>query len=112
MNGVVSQGENIADNGALKQAYNAYKTWVAEHGPEKKLPGLNYTPQQLFWISAAQVWCVVSRTEYMKLKIDVGTHILNQYRVLGPIANMKDFSKDFNCPLGANMNPVKKCEVW
>lgn len=112
LNGVISQGENIADNGGLKEAYNAYKTWVSEHGPEKKLPGFNYTPEQMFWISAAQAWCVVSRTEYLKLKIISGTHPLNQYRVLGPVANMRNFSIDFNCPEGAPMNPIKKCEVW
>jgi len=31
-----------------------------ERGEEPKLPGLNYSINQLFWISAAQTWCSVS----------------------------------------------------
>lgn len=60
LNGVNTQGENIADNGGIKEAYLAYQKYVEEKGPEGKLPGLDYNTNQLFWISAAQTWCSVS----------------------------------------------------
>lgn len=69
LNGVNTQGENIADNGGLKQAYHAYQKWVQKHGDERVLPGLNYTANQLFWISAAQTWCSVYRPGTLKYNI-------------------------------------------
>lgn len=48
-------------SGGIKEAYLAYKKFVKQNGHEQKLPGLNYTTDQLFWISAAQTWCSVYR---------------------------------------------------
>lgn len=111
LNGINTQGENIADNGGIKESYRAYMRW-AEKNPEPKLPGLSYTPQQLFWISAGQVWCSVYREEAMKSRVTTGVHSPGQFRVIGPMSNSKEFAEDFKCASGSNMNPVKKCEVW
>lgn len=136
LNGINTQGENIADNGGIKEAYLAYRKYVAENGAEPKLPGLEYTSNQLFWISAAQTWCSVYRPESMKMRITTGVRKLigielfsisykklitllssiadspGMFRVLGPMSNMKEFAKDFQCPEGSKMNPKNKCEVW
>ncbi|CAO1406051.1 unnamed protein product [Diamesa serratosioi] len=112
LNGINTQGENIADNGGIKEAYLAYKKWVEKNGQEPKLPALNYSSSQLFWISAAQTWCSVYRPEAMQMRITTGVHSPGQFRVLGPLSNMKEFSMDFSCPEGSRMNPKKKCEVW
>lgn len=112
LNGINTQGENIADNGGIKEAYLAYQKHTKEHGVEKKLPGLNYNTNQLFWISSAQTWCASFRPEAMKKRILTGVHSPNQFRVLGPFSNMKEFSEDFKCAKSSRMNPDKKCEVW
>lgn len=50
------QGENIADNGGVKQAFRAYRHWLQRHGAdEETLPGLNHTHTQLFFLNFAQV---------------------------------------------------------
>ncbi|KAL5238849.1 hypothetical protein ACI65C_006259 [Semiaphis heraclei] len=114
LNGINTQGENIADNGGLKQAYNAYKVWTRRHGEEPRLPGplQNFTPQQMFWVSAANVWCSKYRPEALKTEITTNSHSPDRFRVIGPFSNLEDFSNDFRCPLGSKMNPVNKCQVW
>lgn len=112
LNGDLTQGENIADNGGIKEAYLAYNAWIKRNGPEQKLPGLNYTPKQLFWISVANCWCTKERIEYLALAIPTDEHSPARFRIIGPLSNFEDFSRDFNCPLGSKMNPQHKCRVW
>jgi len=114
VNGINTQGENIADNGGIKEAYRAYNSWVARHGTEPLLPGLNYTQRQLFWISGANVWCSKHRPQALKLSVITGTHSPDKYRVQGAFSNMAGFSRDFNCKEGSKMHPPKedKCKVW
>lgn len=99
--------------GGIKESYRAYQRWAIEN-PEKTMPGLDYTPQQMFWISAGQVWCSVYREEAMKNRVTTGVHSPGQFRVIGPMSNMKEFSDDFNCAVGSPMNPPAedKCSVW
>ncbi|XP_054716984.1 neprilysin-2-like [Uloborus diversus] len=112
VNGINTQGENIADNGGLKEAYLAYQSWVKDHGPEQQLPGLKFSPSQLFWISAANVWCGKYRPEVLKLRIISGSHSPPQFRVIGPMSNLAEFAKEFNCPPNSPMNKQNKCQVW
>lgn len=112
MNGVNTQGENIADNGGTKESYIAYSKWVQRNGPEGTLPGLKYNQNQLFWISFAQSRCTVARDEYTKNKILTGYHSPNEFRIIGVLNNLPEFSYDFNCPEGTKMNPTHKCKVW
>ncbi|CAG4955091.1 unnamed protein product [Colias eurytheme] len=113
LNGVNTQGENIADNGGIKEAYYAYAAWMRRHGDEPRLPGLEkYSPRQMFWLSAANTWCSVYRNESIKMRITTGFHAPGRFRVQGPMSNMDEFAVDFKCPPHAPMNPAAKCKVW
>lgn len=56
LNGINTQGENIADNGGLREAFRAYKKMKGRSHAQKSLPGLvQYTDEQLFFLGFAQV---------------------------------------------------------
>ena len=69
LNGINTQGENIADNGGIKEAYISYQSLVSSLGPEPQLPGLPFSPSQLFWLSGASKWCTVSRPRSIKNQV-------------------------------------------
>jgi membrane metallo-endopeptidase-like protein 1 len=66
----------------------------------------------MFWISAANVWCTKQRPEMLKLEILTDEHSPGEFRVVGPLSNMPEFARDFECPIGSKMNPEQKCAVW
>ncbi|XP_074654077.1 neprilysin-1-like [Tubulanus polymorphus] len=107
-----TQGENIADNGGLKESYRAYQKWVEKNGEEQPLPGIGLTHNQLFFLNFAQIWCGNMRDEEALHTIRTSVHSPGQIRVLGPLSNSADFAKAYNCPKGSRMNPHHKCSVW
>ncbi|XP_023930213.1 neprilysin isoform X2 [Lingula anatina] len=113
LNGIQTQGENIADNGGLKQAFRAYRKWVAKQGKEEsKLPGISLNHNQLFFLNFAQMWCGTDRHQRLFQKVLAGAHSINRFRVIGTLSNSEDFSNAYNCKPGSKMNPVNKCAVW
>ncbi|XP_067653743.1 endothelin-converting enzyme homolog isoform X2 [Haliotis asinina] len=112
LNGEYTLGENIADNGGLKTSYSAYQLAKHSAGPPPKLPGMNLTPDQLFYVGFAQIWCSYYTPEYAKQTVMTDVHSNAKYRVIGPVSNSDDFARMFNCPVGSAMNPSKKCIVW
>lgn len=56
VNGINTQGENIADNGGIREAYRAYQRLVTRNPYQQALPGLvDYSNEQLFFLGFAQV---------------------------------------------------------
>nr|CAH7743953.1 unnamed protein product [Callosobruchus chinensis] len=56
------------------------------------------------------VWCSAITKEATNLQIEKDSHSPAQYRVIGALSNLKEFSQEFNCKTGSKMNPGKKCE--
>nr|XP_010335934.1 endothelin-converting enzyme 2 isoform X3 [Saimiri boliviensis boliviensis] len=112
LNGRQTLGENIADNGGLKAAYNAYEAWLRKHGEELQLPAVGLTNHQLFFVGFAQVWCSVRTPESSHEGLVTDPHSPARFRVLGTLSNSRDFLQHFSCPVGSPMNPGQLCEVW
>ncbi|OWK52337.1 Neprilysin [Lonchura striata] len=80
LSGINTLGENIADNGGVRQAYKAYENFVRKHGKEKLLPGLDMNHKQLFFLNFAQVWCGTYRPEYAVNSIKTDVHSPGKFR--------------------------------
>ncbi|CAG7836817.1 unnamed protein product [Allacma fusca] len=107
LNGINTQGENIADNGGLRQAFRGYKAYVKRHGQEQRLPGLNFTPDQLFFIGFAQSLCGSYRIKNLQQQILTSRHSPWKFQVKGSVANSVDFALTWKCPI-----PVYPCQIW
>lgn len=112
VNGNLTLGENLADNGGLKTSYQAYQNVVGEDGKPPYLPGLDYTPDQLFFIAFAQVWCSNFTRAYIAASLLSNPHSPGPFRVKGALVNSQEFADAFQCPRGSPMNPVDKCLMW
>ncbi len=111
VNGQLTLGENIADIGGLKEAYQAYKLWENRHGvPEPAVDGL--TNDQLFFLAWAQGWCTVTTAERERLQVTTDSHSPAKFRVNGPMSHNPAFAKAFNCKVGSPMRPKNQCQVW
>ncbi|KAF9284348.1 Endothelin-converting enzyme 2 [Linnemannia elongata] len=111
VNGWGTLGENIADNGGLKIAYDA---WAQRRGNDKhnnkKLPGLErYTSEQLFFIQYARAHCGNMTPEESVKMLNDDNHSPKKWRINGVVQNSDHFAKAFQCKAGAPMNPTKKC---
>lgn len=115
---MVSQSENIADNGGVRLAYEAYLRWYEDafrSGANMKaesLPRLKYSGKQLFFISYAQLWCSDVHPIVRNIQTSTDSHVPGKFRVIGPLSNFEEFSKEFHCPQGSTMNPRYKCSVY
>uniref|UniRef100_M3ZH65 Neprilysin n=1 Tax=Xiphophorus maculatus TaxID=8083 RepID=M3ZH65_XIPMA len=112
LNGNNTLGENIADNGGIRQAYQAYKNFVKQHGEEPQLPGIDLSHDQLFFLNFAQIWCGSHRPEQAVNSIKVDVHSPGMFRVLGSLQNFPEFAKAFNCNKSSNMVSDNVCRVW
>jgi len=112
INGQLTQGENIADNGGIRNSFRAYTVTV---GPDHLndpsiIPYL--TNAQLFFVAFGQTWCEIATDAYYRLQVVLDVHSPAKFRVLGPLMNFPSFAESFKCPQGSAMNPTNQCAVW
>jgi predicted metalloendopeptidase len=114
INGKLTLGENIADNGGVVTALQAYETWQKNKKTPKEhtVNGKKYTTDELFWIGYGQTWCQKGTPEQMMVQIRTDPHSPARARVEGPVQNAKRFAKTMQCGASAAMNPKAKCVVW
>ena len=110
-NGKFTLGENIADQGGLQVAYNAFKTATTEN-PLTKEDG--FTPEQRFFLSYANVWAGNIRPEEILNLTKSDPHSLGKWRVNGALPHIQAWYDAFGIKADNKLFvPVKKrVSIW
>lgn len=110
LNGKLTLGENVADNGGLRLAYMALQEAMADK-PKTRIDG--FTPEQRLFLGFAQVWCQNITDEGARLRAQTDPHSPGKYRTNGTVSNMPEFWKAFGCTEGQPMvRGAAACRVW
>ncbi len=88
VNGELTQGENIADLGGLKIAYDAFQKALAAKPGAAGIKIDGFTPAQRFYLGYAQVWRGSTRPEAIKLRLKTDPHAPPELRVNAPLSNL------------------------
>ena len=100
LNGKLTLGENIADNGGLRIALMAYLA-LGRRGQPPDARRLHARAAVLPRLG--QIWCENRRPEFARLQAQTDPHSPGRYRVNGVVSNMPEFQKAFSCKAGAPM---------
>jgi putative endopeptidase len=102
VNGKLTLGENIADLGGVKLSYGAMRS-SAKDSPDA---------DREFFLGYAQSWCGKMRDEALRHLVSTNPHSPPQLRVNGPLSNLPEFARAYQCKPGAKMVRKDRCEVW
>jgi predicted metalloendopeptidase len=105
--------ENLADNGGVSLAFEAFRSVSPE--PVEAMSGIGtLTHAQLFFVAFAQNFCEKTTDAYLRYiqSRSWNRYPPNRFRVIGSLANSPDFAVAFGCPVGSPMNPRRECRVW
>jgi putative endopeptidase len=111
VNGRLTLGENIADNGGVRLSYAALEK-ALKGGTPPPVDGL--TAPQRFFVAYAQSWCGSATEQDERRRALTDPHSPPEFRVNGVVVNQPEFAKAFSCPAGSPMvpPPEKICRVW
>uniref|UniRef100_F6PUF3 Uncharacterized protein n=1 Tax=Ciona intestinalis TaxID=7719 RepID=F6PUF3_CIOIN len=114
LDGVKLLGENIADNGGVREAYAGYQIWLKDNGlkGEALEPSTGLTNNQMFFIGYANVRCGKFTRAGAITQLATDNHGPGKYRITTALQNFDKFSEAFSCPSGSFMNPRHKCVIW
>ena len=109
--GALTVGENAADNGGIRIAYDAFKMTPEGHD-STKIDG--FTPDQRFFLSIARIWRVKTRDAFMRMYVNTNPHSPAMWRVNGPLMSSPAFYKAFNVQPGDKiyLPEDQRIKIW
>jgi endothelin-converting enzyme/putative endopeptidase len=111
--GLMTLGEDTADNGGLHLAYLALKMSLDRLGKsldEKGPDGV--TTLQRFFLAYAFTWCEQYRPELIRTVVLTNPHTYPKYRVNNVVSNFPEFAHAFGCHEGQKMVRAHICRIW
>lgn len=110
-NGRFTLGENIADQGGLLVAHQAYLKSLNGQ-PAKTIDG--FTGDQRFYIGYATLWAQNIRPEEIIRRTKMDPHSLGKWRVNAALRNIDTFYEAFDIKEGdaMYMKPQERVNVW
>lgn len=111
VNGKLTLGENIADNGGLNISWEAFIK-AKKNKEQNKIQ--NFTPEQRFFLAYAQLWRNVIRTEELMRRLKEDVHSPGIARVNGALVNIDPFYKAFDISPEDKLYlaPDQRAYVW
>jgi len=112
-NGLLTQGEDTADNGGIHLALFALEAELKQQGKSLDDKGPDgWTYRQRFFLSNAYSWCSNIRPEVARLAVTTDPHSLPIFRIDNVVSNMPEFAQAFGCKAGQKMVRANACRVW
>ena len=111
VNGRLTLGENIGDNGGLQVAYYAYQ--LSLNG--RRAPVLDgLSGDQRFFLSWAQAWRMAIRDEALRNQVLSDPHSPGRFRCNGSVRNMDAWYAAFDVRPGAALYlpDAERVEIW
>jgi putative endopeptidase len=111
VNGRLTLGENIGDNGGLSVALVAYRLSLGGR-PAPVLA--NLTGEQRFFLSWAQVWRTQAREEALRNQVLTDSHSPPEFRVNGTVRNMSAWYEAFSVRSDNKLYlpPDQRVTIW
>jgi putative endopeptidase len=112
VNGKLNLTENIADLGGITIAYAALQRQLTDQERSAKIDG--YTPDQRCFLAWGQMWKSKWRPELLRQVVLTDPHPPSEFRVIGPLVNVPEFSPTFGIQKGDPLwrDPEDLTIIW
>ena len=110
--GSYTLGENIADQGGLLVAYQAYMNTLKDKEAPADIDG--FTNSQRFYLGYANLWAQNLRPQEIMRRTKTDVHSLGKWRVNAALRNIEDFYTAFGIKEGDAMYlaPEERINIW
>ena len=111
VNGELTLGENIGDNGGLNISFRALQNAMKEHPLEVKD---GFTPEQRFFLNWARVWASNASPQVLDYLVKADPHSPNEARVNAALPNRDAWYQAFNVKKSDKLflPKNKRAQIW